>query len=66
MHASVAELLKHVAVSKLQLSSARKNTMNSMNWLAVYPEIVLLVMACVVALVDLCVTDPRAHADLLC
>ena len=25
-----------------------------MNWLAVYPEIVLLAMACVVALVDLC------------
>ncbi len=33
--------------------------MNAMNWLAVYPEILLLVMACVVALVDLFVTDPR-------
>jgi NADH-quinone oxidoreductase subunit N len=33
--------------------------MNKMNWLAVYPEVVLLVMACVVAMVDLWVTDPR-------
>jgi NADH-quinone oxidoreductase subunit N len=33
--------------------------MNDMNWLAVYPELVLLVMACVVAVVDLWVTDPR-------
>jgi NADH-quinone oxidoreductase subunit N len=32
--------------------------MNNMNWLAVYPEIILLAMACVVALVDLWVTDP--------
>lgn len=32
--------------------------MNAMNWLVVYPEIVLLAMACVVALVDLWVTDP--------
>ena len=30
-----------------------------MNWLAVLPEIVLLTMACVVALVDLWVTEPR-------
>jgi NADH-quinone oxidoreductase subunit N len=30
-----------------------------MNWLAVYPEIVLLVMACVVAITDLFVTDPE-------
>jgi NADH-quinone oxidoreductase subunit N len=30
-----------------------------MNWLAVYPEIFLLVMACVVALADLFVTDPK-------
>jgi NADH-quinone oxidoreductase subunit N len=30
-----------------------------MNWLAVLPEIVLLTMACVVAMVDLWVTDPR-------
>ena len=30
-----------------------------MNWLVVYPEIVLLTMACVVALVDLFVTDPQ-------
>ncbi len=30
-----------------------------MNWPAVYPEIVLLAMACVVAMVDLWVTHPR-------
>jgi NADH-quinone oxidoreductase subunit N len=33
--------------------------MNQMNWLVVYPEIVLLVAACIVALVDLSVTDPQ-------
>ena len=33
--------------------------MNDMNWLAVSPAIVLLAMACVVALVDLWVTDAR-------
>jgi len=33
--------------------------MNTMNWLAVYPEIILLTMACVVALVDLFVTDEQ-------
>lgn len=33
--------------------------MNDMNWLAVYPQLVLLGMACVVALVDLWVTHPR-------
>src|SRR6478609_5717502 len=32
--------------------------MNNMNWLAVYPEIILVVMACIVAIVDLFVTDP--------
>ena len=32
---------------------------NSMNWLAVYPEILLLVMACVIAVFDLSVTDSR-------
>ncbi|RQO58561.1 NADH-quinone oxidoreductase subunit NuoN [Paucibacter sp. KBW04] len=32
--------------------------MNNMNWLAVYPEIILLAMTCVVAMVDLWVTDP--------
>ncbi len=31
----------------------------AMNWSAVYPEILLLVMACVVALVDLWIVDPR-------
>ena len=34
------------------------NNMTQMNWLAVYPEIVLLVMGCVVAMVDLWVTHP--------
>ncbi|PXW95520.1 NADH dehydrogenase subunit N [Sphaerotilus hippei] len=33
--------------------------MTAMNWLAVYPEILLLVMACLVALTDLFVTDPK-------
>ena len=33
--------------------------MNSMNWLVVYPEALLLLMACAVALVDLFVTDPE-------
>ncbi|MBX3618511.1 MAG: NADH-quinone oxidoreductase subunit NuoN [Rhizobacter sp.] len=33
--------------------------MNDMNWLAVYPELVLLGMACVVAMVDLWVKSPR-------
>lgn len=33
--------------------------MNEMNWLAMSPEILLLGMACLVALVDLFVTDPR-------
>jgi NADH-quinone oxidoreductase subunit N len=36
-----------------------------MNWLAVSPEIVLLVMACLVALVDLFVTDPKRTATYL-
>ncbi|MEO7008999.1 MAG: NADH-quinone oxidoreductase subunit N, partial [Caldimonas sp.] len=33
--------------------------MNQMNWLAVYPEIALLAMACVVAIVDLWFGDAR-------
>ncbi|HEY1393550.1 MAG TPA: NADH-quinone oxidoreductase subunit NuoN [Methylibium sp.] len=32
--------------------------MNDMNWLAVYPEILLLAMSCVIALVDLFVKSP--------
>jgi len=32
--------------------------MNPMNWLVVYPEIVLITMACAIAVVDLFVTDP--------
>ena len=35
--------------------------MTSMNWNAILPEIVLLVMACVVALADLFVTDPQQN-----
>jgi len=33
--------------------------MTAMNWLAVYPEIFLLVMACLIAVLDLFVTDPK-------
>ena len=33
--------------------------MNNLNWLAVTPEILLLGMACLVALVDLFVTSPN-------
>ncbi|MEX8497327.1 MAG: NADH-quinone oxidoreductase subunit NuoN [Leptothrix ochracea] len=33
--------------------------MTAMNWLAVSPEILLLVMTCVIAIVDLFVVDPR-------
>ncbi|MBN8487213.1 MAG: NADH-quinone oxidoreductase subunit NuoN [Burkholderiales bacterium] len=33
--------------------------MNPMNWLVVSPEIVLLVAACAIALIDLYVTDPK-------
>ncbi len=33
--------------------------MNDMNWLAIYPEILLLAMGCLVALVDLWVTDEQ-------
>ena len=32
---------------------------DKLSWIAVYPEIVLLIMACVIALVDLFVTSPR-------
>ena len=35
--------------------------MNDLNWLAVTPEIVLLGMACLVALADLFVTDPKRN-----
>ena len=35
---------------------------NDMNWLAIYPEMVLLGMACLVAMVDLWVTSPRRTA----
>ena len=35
---------------------------DKLSWIAIYPEIVLLVMACVIALVDLAVTSPRRTA----
>ncbi len=35
---------------------------DNISWLAIYPEIVLLVMGCVIALVDLGVTSPRRTA----
>ena len=35
---------------------------DNISWLAVYPEIILLVMACVIALVDLWVKSPRRTA----
>ncbi len=35
---------------------------DKLSWIAVYPEIVLLVMACVITLVDLGVTSPRRTA----
>lgn len=33
---------------------------DNISWLAIYPEIVLLAMACVIALVDLGCTAPAA------
>jgi NADH-quinone oxidoreductase subunit N len=36
-----------------------QSTMKDMNWIAVYPELLLLAMALVVAMVDLWVTHPR-------
>jgi len=35
------------------------NSIQAMNWLVIYPEALLLLMACVVALVDLWVTDEK-------
>lgn len=35
---------------------------DKLSWIAIYPEIVLLAMACVIALVDLGVTSPRRTA----
>jgi len=34
---------------------------DNFSWVAVYPEIVLLIMACVIALVDLWVTSPKRN-----
>ena len=39
--------------------------MDPTSWMTIYPEIVLLVMACVIALVDLTVTSPRRTATYL-
>lgn len=36
--------------------------MDKLSWITVYPEVVLLVMACVIALVDLSVKSPRRTA----
>jgi len=36
--------------------------MDKLSWITVYPEVVLLVMACVIACVDLAVTSPRRTA----
>ena len=38
---------------------------DKISWIAVYPEIVLLTMACVIALVDLGVNTPRRTATYL-
>ena len=38
--------------------------MNDMNWLVVYPEILLLVMACLITLVDLWVRDAQRRPTL--
>ena len=38
--------------------------MNPMNWQVIIPELVLLAMACVIALVDLFVTDPARRVTL--
>ena len=34
-------------------------SMTDMNWMVIYPEALLLLLACVVAIADLYVTDPR-------
>jgi len=38
--------------------------MNAMNWPVIYPEILLLAMACLITLVDLWVRDPRRRPTL--
>jgi len=37
--------------------------MNPMNWPVVFPELVLLVAACAITLIDLWVTDPQRRQD---
>ena len=39
--------------------------MNDMNWIAVYPEMVLLGMTCLIALLDLFSTSPKRTATYL-
>ncbi len=58
MNVSVGELIKHVA-AQAQAANRTQERTGHMNWSVVLPEIVLLTMACVVAMVDLFVTDPR-------
>jgi NADH-quinone oxidoreductase subunit N len=38
--------------------------MNDMNWIVIYPEILLLAMACLITLVDLWVRDPQRRPTL--
>ena len=38
--------------------------MDAMNWPVIYPEMLLLVMACLITLVDLWVTDPQRRVTL--
>ena len=54
MHASVAR-----AAAPHHRSASSRRDATTMNWQAVYPEILLLAAACLVALVDLWVTDPK-------
>jgi hypothetical protein len=60
MHVSVTEAAQARGHLQAVTEAASEHTHEPrMNWLAIAPEILLLVMACVVALVDLYVTDPR-------
>ena len=67
MHVSVTELLQARGRVQAELTARHQHdeSMTAMNWPVVYPEIWLLVMACVVLLVDLLVTDRAAPPHLL-
>ena len=54
MNVSVGELTQARGPAQDSLETA--DAMNPLNWSVVVPEIVLLVMACVIAVVDLFVT----------